>query len=122
MNHNIIIGAIAVVLIIAVLYFVEESRPGEYDAFAQCLSDANATFYGAYWCGHCKEQKDVFGKSFKYLNSVECSLPNNAGQTQECTDAGIRGYPTWKFADGSEHLGPASFDVLSAKTGCVFVE
>jgi hypothetical protein len=61
-----------------------------YDAFAKCLTEKGATMYGAEWCPHCKEQKAVFGNSFKYINYVEC--PDN---TQLCLDKGIQGYPTW---------------------------
>ena len=36
--------------------------PGKYDGFAQCLKDKGATFYGAFWCPHCKAQKALFFK------------------------------------------------------------
>jgi hypothetical protein len=104
--------------ILAVLWFIEDSKPGDYDSFAQCLTNANATFYGTYWCPHCSEQKEEFGKSMKYVNYVECSLPNQAGQTQVCQDAGITGYPTWIFDDGTRLPGKLSFEQLSTLTGC----
>jgi hypothetical protein len=114
-NRNILIGAVAV---LAILWFVEDSKPGNYDEFAQCLTEANATFYGTYWCSHCSAQKEDFGKSMQYVNYVECSLPNGAGQTQECTDAGIRGYPTWILNGGTNMPGRLSFEQLSTLTGC----
>jgi hypothetical protein len=117
-NRNIIVGAVAVLAILTVLWFAEDSTPGDYDGFAQCLTQANATFYGTYWCSHCAEQKKDFGKSLEYVNYVECSLPNGAGQTQVCTDAGIRGYPTWIFDDGTKMPGRLSFEQLSTLTGC----
>jgi len=88
------------------------------DDFAQCLADAGAKFYGAFWCPHCQEQKALFKKSEK-LPYVECSLPDGQGQTQECADEGITGYPTWKFADGTELGGVQQFAKLAEKTNCV---
>lgn len=117
-KQNIILGSVAVLAILAVLWFIEESKPGDYDGFAQCLSESNATFYGTYWCPHCNDQKDEFGKSMEYVNYVECSLPNQAGQTPACQEAGIRGYPTWVFGDGTRMPGKLSFEQLSQMSGC----
>jgi len=60
------------------------------DAFAKCLTSKGLTMYGAVWCPHCKDQKALFGDSFKYVNYVEC--PDN---TELCLAKGIQGYPTW---------------------------
>lgn len=90
-----------------------------YDAFATCLKDKGAVFYGAFWCTHCQAQKKEFGSSAKLLPYVECSTPDGAEQTQVCKDAKIDGYPTWRFADGTESKGETSFDVLAQKTSCI---
>lgn len=95
-----------------------DSGPGEYDALAQCLTEKSVKMYGAYWCGHCNNQKEMLGKSFKYINYIECSLPNNAGQTKVCQDAGIRAYPTWEFEDGQRIEGEASVEKLKELSGC----
>ncbi|MBI5412254.1 hypothetical protein HZA43_03725 [Candidatus Peregrinibacteria bacterium] len=89
------------------------------DFFAQCLKDKGAVFYEAFWCGHCKNQKKLFGDSAQFLSYVECATPDGQNQTQECLDQEIKGYPTWEFADGSRQSGEMSFDELSKKTGCV---
>jgi thiol-disulfide isomerase/thioredoxin len=94
-----------------------ESRTTQYDTFAQCLTDAGAKFYGAYWCPHCKDQKKLFDNSAK-LPYVECSTPNGQGQLQICIDEAITGYPTWKFADGSVENGNQTLEQLSEKTSC----
>lgn len=88
-----------------------------YDTFAQCLSDAGAKFYGAYWCPHCQDQKKLFQNS-KKLPYIECSTPNGQAQTQVCIDAKITGYPTWDFADGSRSDGALTLKALSEKTNC----
>lgn len=92
---------------------------GKYDAFAQCLTDAGVKMYGASWCTHCKDQKDAFGDSFSKVTYVECATPGNPNvMTQECKDAGIEGYPTWAFSDGSRLTGFQDFQALADKTGC----
>jgi|SRR3989344_4741524 len=91
---------------------------GEYDAFAQCLKDKEAIFYGAFWCPHCQAQKKLFGTSARLLPYVECSTLDAKGQTQICIDKKISGYPTWDFADGSRLSGEISLAQLSEKTSC----
>ncbi|HYE23258.1 MAG TPA: hypothetical protein VEA92_02270 [Candidatus Paceibacterota bacterium] len=94
------------------------TQPGKHDSFATCLKDSGALFYGAFWCPHCQQQKAMFGKSEKLLPYVECSQPSGQGQLQVCTDAGITGYPTWVFPDGTRLDGTQSLEALSQKTSC----
>lgn len=91
---------------------------GKYNEFAECVSNSGAKMYGAYWCSHCAQQKKSFGNSFSKVNYVECSLPNNAGQTQVCESAGIQSYPTWEFGDGTREEGILSLEKISQITGC----
>ncbi|OGI72934.1 hypothetical protein A3D42_01645 [Candidatus Nomurabacteria bacterium RIFCSPHIGHO2_02_FULL_41_18] len=93
--------------------------PGEYDEFAQCLSDKGAKFYGAFWCPHCANQKKMFGSSQKFLPYIECSNPAGSAQLPICTEKGINTYPTWEFADGSRLSGEIPMAQLAEKTGCV---
>ncbi len=110
-------GLIIVVLVILVVGFTRNNT-SQHDSFAQCLTEKGATMYGAYWCGHCQNQKELFSGSWKYVNYVECSLPSGKGQTQECIDKEINGYPTWEFADGSREVRVMSPQELAEKTGC----
>ena len=86
--------------------------------FAQCLKAKGAKMYGAWWCPHCADQKQEFGRGFEYLNYVECSLPAVRIITEQCKQAGIKRFPTWEFADGSRHEGVLRFEELSQRTGC----
>jgi len=88
------------------------------DAFAKCIANSGAKFYGAFWCPHCKDQKAEFGSSVQYLPYVECSTPDGNAQTQICKDNNIQGYPTWVFADGSNVSGEQTLQALAQKTGC----
>ncbi|MCB9809109.1 hypothetical protein H6776_01795 [Candidatus Nomurabacteria bacterium] len=93
------------------------NRPSIYEDFAECIADSGATFYGAFWCPHCLDQKSMFGKAADSLPYVECSLPDRSGQTEECTEAGITGYPTWDY-QGDRFSGTLSLEVLAALTQC----
>jgi len=94
------------------------NRPGEYDTLASCLGEVGATFYGAFWCPHCNNQKKAFGKSEKLLPYTECSTPNGQGQTEACIGAGIESYPTWVLADGTRLNGVQTPETLAFVTGC----
>jgi len=94
----------------------------KYDSFAKCLTDSGVKMYGAYWCPHCNNQKQMFGSSWQYINYIECSLPNRAGQTQFCNQAGIKAYPTWEFKDGSRLEGELTFTQLSQHSNCQIEE
>ena len=119
-KKRMIVGGVLIVAVIAVWFIVSEqsSRPGQYDSFAQCITEKGAVFYGAFWCPHCNTQKEMFGTSMSYVNYVECSTPDGRGQTQPCMDKNIEGYPTWEFADGTRVTGAKSLQELALRTGC----
>lgn len=96
----------------------DPSGPGELDAFATCLAEKGAVFYGTFWCPHCQAQKKMFGKSAKLLPYVECSTADGSGQTQVCIDKGVKSYPTWEFADGARLSGEIPLAQLAEKTNC----
>lgn len=118
-NYTVAVSVIIFVALFLGGIFYWNSRPGELDAFASCLQEKGATFYGAFWCPHCQTQKRMFGRSAKLLPYVECSTPDAKGQLQSCTDKGIKNYPTWEFIDGSREIGEVAFSKLAEKTGCV---
>ena len=121
-SYYLYIGAIVVVVALIGFAVTKEKAPSVYDQFAQCLSEKGVIMYGAWWCPHCENQKQMFGSSFEFVNYIECSLPNRAGQTEECAEAGIEGYPTWEFADGERLSGEQSFETLAKKSGCALPE
>ncbi|MCD8495106.1 MAG: hypothetical protein LRY41_02765 [Candidatus Pacebacteria bacterium] len=117
-NAHIIIPALVVlVAVFLIIRGVQKSKqPGTYDAFAQCLTDNGVTYYGAFWCPNCQAQGEMFGKSKKFINYVECSTPQR-GQKTVCREAGITSYPTWDI--GSVRLeGVQSFETLAMISGC----
>jgi len=68
----------------------------QLQALAIHLKEAGATFYGAYWCPRCQEQKSTFLSSAKRLPYVECSSGGRGSAlTAPCFKADIKTYPTW---------------------------
>ncbi|MFT4326191.1 MAG: thioredoxin domain-containing protein [Candidatus Woesearchaeota archaeon] len=92
------------------------SRPGEFDAFAQCTNEAGLVMYGTEWCPHCQNQKGLFGRSFRLVNYVDCDRDRRT-----CMEEGITGFPTWKF-DGQSYSGVQQLTFLSDLTGCPLFE
>lgn len=107
-----------IIVVIIALLILTSCSSGVSPQFAQCLTDNGVVMYGTYWCPHCQNQKEMFGDSWEFVNYIECSLPERAGQTQICKEDGITGYPTWKFSDGSELKGEVTLEQLALKSGC----
>ncbi|MFN4194621.1 MAG: vitamin K epoxide reductase family protein [Thermosynechococcus sp.] len=91
---------------------VNTSGPAEI-ALARHLTQVGAVMYGAYWCSHCHDQKELFGKqAVRELNYVECD-PNGANpQVERCRAKGIQGYPTWEI-NNQLYTGTRSLSELS---------
>jgi uncharacterized membrane protein len=88
------------------------SGPAEI-ALAKHLTSIGAVKYGAYWCPHCYEQKQLFGKeAFAEINYVECAPEGKNPQPQKCVDAKIRAFPTW-IINGQLYEGTQTLDQLA---------
>lgn len=93
----------------------EDENTVDLTSFAQCLTEKGVTMYGTEWCGHCKNQKEMFGNAFQYINYVDCDLDKAA-----CSAAGVRGYPTWNI-DGENYPGEKPLAQLSELSGCELI-
>ena len=83
----------------------------------QHLSEVGATFYGAWWCPHCHDQKQLFGsEASQLIPYVECATPDGEAQTPACQEAGITGYPTWEI-NGERLSGTQTLEELAQITG-----
>ena len=84
--------------LLLVLFFVmatflvacSEETPEELNNFATCLTENGAEMYGLYNCGHCNDQKEMFGGAFEKVNYIECSVDQ-----QKCAEKNIKGVPIW---------------------------
>ena len=67
-------------------------------ALAEQLTAAGAVMYSAYWCPHCHEQKELFGKeATAKLKVIECAPDGQNSQAELCKTKNIDGYPTWEI-------------------------
>ncbi len=87
------------------------------EILAKCLSRKGAKFYGAYWCGWCNKQKELFGEAAQYLPYIECAKAEAGELTPECQKAGITGFPTWEF-NSQKNPGFKTFEELAELSGC----
>jgi len=105
--------------LIAIIYSaIWYHRNHRYDDFARCLASKQAKMYGLYWCPHCLDQKEMFGRSFRYVPYQECAIKGSRDVVPECKVAGAAHFPSWQFAGGPLHEGVLSMEDLSGRTGC----
>lgn len=108
-----------IVVLLAVAYYAGwHYKNHKYDAFAECLATKHAKMYGLYWCPHCIEQKEMFGKAFHYVPYQECAIKGSSEMAPECKVAGVKLFPSWQFGLDPPKEGVLSLEVLSQKTGC----
>ena len=89
----------------------EETKPTT-TSFAQCLTEKGAVLYGTDWCNYTGKQKEMFRDDFQYITYVDCDQ-----KADECTAAGITGYPTWVI-NGKQYQEPQDLKSLSKISGC----
>ena len=97
-----------------------ESGVGQI-ALAEHLTATGAKLYTAYWCPHCHDQKELFGRqASEKLTVIECAPDGRDNQRELCEAKKIEGYPTWeingqldsgvkplaKLAESSGYSGP----------------
>jgi uncharacterized membrane protein/glutaredoxin len=82
-------------------------------ALARHLAEVGAKNYGAYWCPHCHEQKELFGQqAFALIDYVECDPKGKNARPQMCKEAGVAGYPTWQI-NGQVYPGVQRLETLA---------
>ncbi len=92
------------------------STPGTL-ALADHLKAAGALMYSAYWCPHCNEQKELFGKEAAgRLTVVECAPDGRNSQAALCESKKIQGFPTWEI-NGQLVSGVKSLQELALRSG-----
>jgi uncharacterized membrane protein len=98
---------------------------------ARTLNTMDAKMYGAYWCSHCFDQKEAFGKQvFSHNNEnpskfnieyVECSKDGENSQTKLCKSKEVPGYPTWEI-QGKLYPGEQELDELEDLVKTIMAE
>ena len=85
-------------------------------AFAKALAESGTRFFGASWCAHCTDQKELFADGAQFLPFIEVTNPDRT-PNQVGIDEGVTSYPTWEFPDQSRLEGVQSLETLSARSG-----
>ncbi|CAL5188210.1 unnamed protein product [Lathyrus oleraceus] len=89
-------------------------------SLAKYLHSIGAKMYGAFWCSHCLEQKEMFGReAAKQLEYVECfpdGFRTGTKMIDACIDAKIEGFPTW-IINGQVLSGEAELSELAQMSG-----
>lgn len=82
-------------------------------ALAKHLTATGAKKYGAFWCPHCYEQKQLFGQeAFDQVTYIECAEGGKEPQPNVCSAAGIKSFPTWEI-DGKFYPGIKTSEELA---------
>ncbi len=93
----------------------DSDQSSNEEILANCLMGKGVKMYGAFWCPHCIEQKELFEDAKDLIPYVECTEEKDV-----CQREGISGYPTWKFPDGTSLSGSQSLSLLAQRSGCVY--
>ena len=86
-------------------------------ALADHLTATGAVMYSAYWCPHCHDQKQLFGKEASAkLKIIECAPDGQNNQAALCASKNIQGFPTWEI-NGQLDSGQKTLAQLAALSG-----
>ncbi|HLO47556.1 MAG TPA: vitamin K epoxide reductase family protein [Kamptonema sp.] len=86
-------------------------------ALARHLKQIGAKEYGAYWCPHCHEQKELFGnEAASIIDYIECDPKGKNSRTQLCEAAKIKGFPSW-IINGKLYEGTQGLEELAQASG-----
>jgi len=101
------------------------SGPSEI-ALAEHLKKVGAKMYGAYWCPHCYDQKQLFGKEAAAIfNYVECAPDGRNAKPDVCQKVAPQieaqtkepfAFPTWEV-NGRFYRGTQSLEELANASG-----
>ncbi|MCM1982780.1 vitamin K epoxide reductase family protein [Lyngbya confervoides] len=109
-----------------VVFSVTQESTASEIALAQHLKDTGAVMYGAFWCPHCYDQKNLFGvEALSIMPYVECDPRGKAAQPDLCqqkfdlakeqlkTEVG---FPTWEI-NGRFYSGARPLSELAKVSG-----
>ena len=82
-------------------------------ALAEHLRNTGVVKYSAYWCPHCYEQNQLFGKkAAAKLLDVECAIDGENSRAELCRKKGITGFPSWEI-NGTIESGIKTLEELA---------
>lgn len=85
-------------------------------ALARHLKQIGAKEYIAWWCPHCHEQKQLFGKeAYREIAQIDCA-PVAENSNRECLATNIESFPSW-IINGTTYQGVHSLEQLAEISG-----
>ena len=93
---------------------LEQSSTSYSRALAKHLAETGAKMYGAFWCSHCIEQKEIFGAGAE-IPYVECfpdGWERGTPLSGSCQAAKVDGFPTWVI-NGKKLEGEQTLEKLA---------
>jgi glutaredoxin len=113
---NALVTIFIILIIGAVLLYVTIGKTPNVTVSAEAAQyiGNHSIVYVQAGCSHCKEQEDLFGDNWKYINSLDCI--SSQTNTQICINANITGTPTWVI-NGTQYIGVQSIQELENLTG-----
>jgi uncharacterized membrane protein len=86
---------------------------------AAFLTARGAKMYGAFWCSHCEDQKELFGSgaAVPYVECFPDGWQRGTPLAEACANVGITGFPTWVMPDGEKLEGDKALKELAAAAG-----
>ena len=86
-------------------------------ALAKHLKATGAVKYSAYWCPHCHDQNQLFGKkAAAQLKNVECAPDGENSQAELCQEKEVYGFPSWEI-NGVIDSGVKTLEELADLSG-----
>lgn len=86
-------------------------------ALARHLTAIGAKEYIAWWCPHCHEQKELFGKqAYAEINHIECDPNGKNSRPDLCEAAQVQSFPSWEI-NGKLYSGTQSLEELATISG-----
>lgn len=99
---------IFITIVIIILIFTLKNGDTD-EQTAKCIGEKSIVYIKT-GCSACKYQKELFGSSYIYLNSINCAIT-----PKKCFD--IIGTPTW-IINGKQYRGVQKIEKLKELTGC----
>ena len=99
---------------------VIEAQSSSYSRdLATHLKSVGAKMYGAFWCSHCEDQKEIFGAGadIPYVECFPGGWERGTPVAAACASADIQGFPTWILADGTKTEGEKTLAELAKLSG-----
>ncbi|MBU1975479.1 MAG: hypothetical protein KKG59_03685 [Nanoarchaeota archaeon] len=110
-----VIGLIVIIAIVSIasISFPKGDGPEEKELLAKCLTEKGYKLAGTSWCGHCKNQRDMFGEALQFIDYHDCD-----DEAEWCQEMGVKAYPTWISPLGTATAGVKDFDLLRQISEC----